>query len=128
MAKGRTMKRRLEAASKAVFDIRDDAYDTDEWSEIGSDEREYFECQARAAVSASDAVTFSSKAILRAAEAAAMTDDYDGCFERVRAWEATEQWEKDAYPMEYPFNDYEDCAVWLKRTRSIVAALKGEQP
>ncbi|MFJ4168512.1 hypothetical protein ACIPY3_03270 [Paenarthrobacter sp. NPDC089714] len=45
---------RLEAAAKAIFDVRDDPYDNTEWHELHSADREPFECQARAALAAAD--------------------------------------------------------------------------
>lgn len=46
---------REESAAKAIFDIRDDAFDDDEWEEIGSTDRELYECQSQAALAAADA-------------------------------------------------------------------------
>lgn len=40
----------VEAAARAVFETRDDPYDTDEWSDLDSTDRERWECYARAAL------------------------------------------------------------------------------
>lgn len=64
-------------------------------------------------------IRISGRTLLRAAEAAAFVDDYDGCFERVREWEAMEPWDKER---EYPSDDLESCAWWIKRTRAVFAA------
>lgn len=45
---------REEAAAKAIFDIRDDAYDSTDWVEANSTERELPMCQARAALAAAE--------------------------------------------------------------------------
>jgi len=45
---------REDAVAKALFEIRDDPYDTEKWEEIDSSERELFDCQARAALAAAD--------------------------------------------------------------------------
>lgn len=42
----------VEAAAKATFDVRDDEFDLDEWEDLDATERERYECDARAAVSA----------------------------------------------------------------------------
>lgn len=54
-------------------------------------------------------------------EVLALVDDYDGCHERVRQWEATEQWEKDAHPDEEPFSDREDAESWNRRADAALA-------
>jgi len=42
----------LEAAAKAIFDVRDDEFDLEDWDDLGATERERYECDARAALSA----------------------------------------------------------------------------
>lgn len=42
----------IERAAKAIFDIRDDPYDVDEWEDLDSTDRELYLCQARAVVAA----------------------------------------------------------------------------
>lgn len=61
------------------------------------------------------------------ARAMALTDDYDGCFERIDEWEALEQWEREANPEEEPLTDREDAEWWLKRADSVLKVLRGEQ-
>lgn len=39
----------LEQIAEAIFDVRDDPYDMDEWAELNSTDRERYECSARAA-------------------------------------------------------------------------------
>lgn len=45
---------REDAAAKAIFDVRDDAYDLEEWEDLDSTEKEPYLCQARAALSAAE--------------------------------------------------------------------------
>ena len=63
----------LEAAAKAAFSIRDDAYDLDEWEDLDSTERELFYCQARAALAAALAVVCREDAVELAAQAMCAT-------------------------------------------------------
>ncbi|MGQ3382959.1 hypothetical protein [Glutamicibacter sp. TV12E] len=42
----------VEAAAKAIFDVRDDEFDLDEWEDLDATRRERYECDARAALSA----------------------------------------------------------------------------
>lgn len=65
---------RIEAAAKAIFDVRDDEFDMDEWEDLDTTEREQPACQARAALAAADAVMFSEEAIERAK--AALRDEW----------------------------------------------------
>jgi hypothetical protein len=65
-------------------------------------------------------VTLDDATVERAAEAAALVDDHDGCFERIREWEAMEPWEQEAHG--YPSDDYEAREYWIKRTRAVLAA------
>ena len=58
------------------------------------------------------------------AEAMALAGDEDGCFERVKAWEAQEQWEKDAHPDERPHGDYEDCEYWRVKAGAAYAVVQ----
>lgn len=39
-------------AAKEAFEIRDDPYDDDEWDDLGSSDKELYECQARAVLGA----------------------------------------------------------------------------
>ena len=40
----------IEDAAKAIFDVRDDEFDLDEWEDIDSTEHERYQCDARAAL------------------------------------------------------------------------------
>lgn len=63
------------------------------------------------------------EAIEAAARAWAIHRETDGCFERVDAWEALEEWEREAHPDEYPESDYEDCATYRSfATAALTAA------
>lgn len=42
----------FDAAAKAIFDVRDDQFDLDEWEDLDATQRERYECDARAALSA----------------------------------------------------------------------------
>lgn len=42
----------LEAGAKAIFDVRDDEFDLDEWEDLDSTERERYKCDARACIPA----------------------------------------------------------------------------
>ena len=55
----------------------------------------------------------------------ALTDDYDGCFERIDDWEALEQWERDAHPDEEPISEREDAKFWLRRAESVLVLMRG---
>ena len=61
----------------------------------------------------------------RGARAAAILGDYDGCFERIDAWDALEQWERDAQPQEAPVLDIEDAEFWRTRVRAALEAAEG---
>lgn len=54
----------------------------------------------------------------------AMTDDYDGCFERIDEWEALEQWERDAQPQEAPSSELEDADFWMRRADAVLALFR----
>lgn len=59
-----------------------------------------------------------------AARAAAMHEDYDGCFERVDAWAALSEEEK-SYTEQgnvVADSDYEDCEWWRARERAALTA------
>lgn len=45
-------KEAIEAAARAIYDVRDDPYDDDEWEEMDSADREECICLARAALTA----------------------------------------------------------------------------
>lgn len=64
----------------------------------------------------------SDEAVEAMARAAAIHDDYDGCFERVDEWEAAGEEYRDAYPGERPDSDYEDCEWWRSRVRAGLPA------
>lgn len=64
----------------------------------------------------------------RMAEAAALYEDHDGCFERIRDWEALEEWEREAHPDNHPGSDYEDAAVWRGRIRAAWDAAHPDRP
>ncbi len=66
---------------------------------------------------------YSEEDIWRAAEAMALVDEDDGCFEDVREWEAMEVWEQEAHG--YPSNDYEQRDWWLKRAREAAYVFRG---
>ena len=40
----------IEDAAKAIFNVRDDEFDLDEWEDIDSTEHERYQCDARAAL------------------------------------------------------------------------------
>lgn len=42
----------IEAAARAIYDVRDDPYDDDEWEEMDGTDREECICLARAALTA----------------------------------------------------------------------------
>lgn len=42
----------VEAGARGAFEVRDDPYDDDEWEDLDSTDRELYECQSRAALSA----------------------------------------------------------------------------
>lgn len=68
----------------------------------------------------------SDEAVERAARAAAILGDYDGCFERIDEWNALQQWERDAHPDEEPLTEREDAEFWTSRSRvAILAAVGG---
>lgn len=67
----------------------------------------------------------SEAAVEAAARGMAIHDDDDGCFLEVDAWNAQEEWEREAYPENYPGSSIEDCAYWIAKAR---AALKAAAP
>jgi hypothetical protein len=107
--------KRLEAAVKAWDHYWGDRYGDEALEEMGE--------EVSVALAAADAVMFNEAAVWKAAEVAALVDDHDGCFEHVREYEAMEPWEQEAHG--YPSSDYEARDYWLKRTRAVIAALKG---
>lgn len=56
----------IENAASAIYEVRDDPYDLEEWGDLDSAERERYECDARAAL---EAVTPSTLTLARALEA-----------------------------------------------------------
>lgn len=63
-----------------------------------------------------------------AARAWAIHREHDGCFERVDAWEALEDWEREAHPDEYPESDYEDRDTYLSFATAALAAADAVDP
>jgi len=61
-------------------------------------------------------------AVEAAARGMAILDDHDGCFLEVDAWNAQEEWEREAHPDSYPGSAIEDCAYWLARSRAALEA------
>ncbi|MGW9020674.1 hypothetical protein ACWGOE_04220 [Leucobacter chromiiresistens] len=58
-----------------------------------------------------------------AARAMAMVEEYDGCFERISAWENSTQAERDCGEVEDVSSaDYEDAEWWRKRARAALSA------
>lgn len=70
-------------------------------------------------------MTISNEAIEAAARAMAILKDEDGCFLEVDAWNAREEWEREAHPESYPGADIEDCDYWLDRARAALEAAAG---
>lgn len=62
------------------------------------------------------------EAVEAAARAMAILDDHDGCFLEVDAWNAQEEWEREAHPESYPGSAIEDCAYWIEKTRAALEA------
>ena len=55
----------------------------------------------------------------------AITDDYDGCFERVESWKNASQEQRDYGEVEEPLSfDDEDCEVWLRRADAVLALIR----
>jgi len=61
-------------------------------------------------------------AVEAAARSMAILDDHDGCFLEVDAWNAQEEWEREAHPESYPGSAIEDCAYWLAKARAALEA------
>ncbi|WIB65808.1 hypothetical protein [Curtobacterium sp. MCBD17_040] len=57
----------------------------------------------------------------------ARAQDADYWVEEIRAWEAKEQWERDAYPGEYPGMAYEDRDHFLRAADAVLDALAEQQ-
>jgi hypothetical protein len=65
----------------------------------------------------------SAAAVEAAARAAAIHEDYDGCFERLDAWEAASVEERELGLVEEPMStDVEDADLWRARMRSALPA------
>jgi hypothetical protein len=62
------------------------------------------------------------EAVEAAARAIAILDDHDGCFLEVDAWNAQEEWEREAHPESYPGSAVEGCAYWLARAHASLEA------
>lgn len=59
-------------------------------------------------------------AIEQAARVLALTDDYDGCFERIDAWTAATAEQRECGDVEEPMSsDDEDCEFWRRRARAL---------
>ena len=53
----------------------------------------------------------------------------DGCFDRIDEWEGREEWEREAYPDDYPASDYEDARYWTRlAARLVTGGLLAAQP
>lgn len=121
---------RVEAAARKHYEREYRPYDP--WDGLPPAYQADYRKQMANALAAADTAdplrNPSDTDIDRAAEAAALLDDHDGCFERVREWEALEPWEREAQPGEYPHDDYESVQWWTKRTRAMLDALKGGTP
>ena len=48
--------------AKAIFDVRDDEFDTDEWEDLDSTDRERYECDARAVLPVVERLVAEAKA------------------------------------------------------------------
>ena len=61
--------------------------------------------------------------IERAARVLALTGDYDGCFERLDAWESATPEQRECGEVEEPMlTDADDAEWWRKRARTLAAA------
>ena len=58
-------------------------------------------------------------------EVLALVGDEDGCHQRVRDWEAQEEWEREAQPQEEPTVDREDAEYWNKHADAALAWVAG---
>lgn len=100
--------------------------------------REYSTAQTSAVFSVKELDTYCASALVRGftecasripsereiAKVMALTDDYDGCFERIEAWEAATQQERDCGKVEEPLSsDQEDCEFWLRRARAVISLI-----
>lgn len=57
-----------------------------------------------------------------AARAIARAADADYWVDEVAGWEAQEEWEREAYPEEYPAMAYEDKASFMKQAYAALTA------
>lgn len=67
-------------------------------------------------------------AVEAAARGMAIHNDDDGCFLEVDAWNAQEEWEREAYPDNYPGSSIEDCAYWTTKARAALEAAAPHMP
>lgn len=51
----------------------------------------------------------------------AATDDENDCFDEVDAWNALEEWEREAHPDDEPMMEREDCEYYLRRADAVLA-------
>ena len=64
----------------------------------------------------------------KAAEAMAILDDYDGCFERLRDWANATAEQRECREVEEPMSmDVEDAEDWRKRARAALAVFREAQ-
>ena len=71
-------KEQIEAGARAIFNVRDDEFDMDEWEDLGATERERYECDARAAYAAFHP-TITTAEELDALPDRSVVRDGDGC-------------------------------------------------
>lgn len=61
----------------------------------------------------------------RLARAIAVAQDADYFFDEIERWEQAEEWEREAYPGEYPSMAYEDREYYRKVADAVLAELSG---
>jgi len=69
-------------------------------------------------------VNFTAGAYEAAAKAIARAADADYWVDEVAGWEMQEEWEREAYPEEYPAMAYEDRANFMKQAYAALTAAK----
>lgn len=67
-------------------------------------------------------MNFPTGATLAVAKAIARAADADGWTDEIAEWEAMEDWERDAYPDEYPGMAYEDQVDYINQAEAAIAA------
>lgn len=69
-----------------------------------------------------NAVSTPAEITEQAARTLALTDDYDGCFERLDAWEAATAEQREGSEVEKPMlTDVEDAEWWRRRARALAS-------